>query len=65
MIVGKHSALKGFSLFFYALVTILTLICCVNNGGFWSVIGIINTLVNSYVIYRLFTYFSTESSNKK
>lgn len=63
MIVGKHSALKGFGLFLYAVITILTLICCVNNGSFWSVVGIVNTLVNGYVIYRLFTYFSNHNNN--
>ena len=63
MIVGKHSALKGFGLFLYAIVTILALICCVNNGGFWSVVGIVNTLLNGYMIYRLFTYFSNHNNN--
>lgn len=63
MIIGKHSAIKGFGLFLYAIVTILALICCVNNGGFWSVVGIINAVVNGYVIYRLFTYFSDQNNN--
>lgn len=63
MIVGKHSALKGFGLFFYAIVTILALIGLVNLGHFWSVVGLVNTLVNGYVIYRLFTYFSDQNNN--
>ena len=63
MIVGKHSALKGFGLFLYAIVTILVLIGLVNLGHFWSVVGIINAVVNGYVIYRLFTYFSDHNNN--
>ena len=63
MIVGRHSALKGFGLFLYAIITILALICCVNNGGFWSVIGICNLLINSYVIFRLFAYFSNQNND--
>lgn len=63
MIVGKHSALKGFGLFLYAVITILVLICCVNNGGFWNVVGIINFIANSVVIYKLFTHFSNQNNS--
>ena len=63
MIVGKHSALKGFGLFFYAVITILVLICCVNNGGFWSVIGIANFLANAWVILKLYTHFCNQNNN--
>ena len=63
MIVGKNSALKGFGLFFYAAITMLVLICTVNNGGGWAVVGIINTLVNSWLIIKLFTYFSNKNNN--
>ena len=63
MIIGKHSALKGFGLFLYALVTILVLICTVNSGHFWSVVGIVSTLVNGYLIVKLFTYFSNHNNN--
>lgn len=62
MIVGKHSALKGFGLFLYAVITILTLICCVNNGSFWSVVGIINAVVNAVVIVKLFNYWSNANN---
>lgn len=58
MIVGKHSAIKGFGLFLYVIVTILVLICCVNNGRFWSVVGIINAVANAVVIVKLFNYWS-------
>lgn len=63
MIVGKNSALKGFGLFFYALVTILVLICTVNVGGYWCVCGVLNTLLNAIVVIKLFRSFS-ENSNK-
>lgn len=58
MIVGKNAALKGFSLFFYAIVTILALIGLVNLGHFWSVVGIINAVVNAVVIVKLYNYWS-------
>lgn len=60
MIVGKHSALKGFSLFFYALVTILVLICTCNASDAWGIVGLLNTILNSTVIFRLFKYWSNE-----
>ena len=63
MIVGKHSAIKGFGLFLYAVITILVLICTVNKGHFWGVIGICNLLINSYVIFKLFAYFSNQNND--
>lgn len=62
MIVGKHSALKGFSLFFYASVTILVLICTVNVGSIWVAVGIINAIVNTCVIVALFRYWSNNNN---
>ena len=61
MIVGKHSALKGFGLFFYAIVTILVLICTGNVSSFWGVVGLINLVINSWVILALFRYWSDQS----
>lgn len=61
MIIGGHSALKGFGLFLYAIVTILVLICTVNVGSFWAVVGIINAVVNTCVIVALFNYWSNKS----
>ena len=61
MIIGGHSALKGFGLFLYALITILVLICTVNVGSFWAVVGIINAVVNTCVIVALFKNWSNKS----
>ena len=61
MIIGKHSAIKGFGLFLYAIVTILVLICTVNVGSFWAVVGIINAVVNTWVIVALFKYWSNNN----
>ena len=58
MIVGKHSALKGFSLFFYAIITILVLICTCNASDAWGIVGLFNTILNGAVIVRLFKYWS-------
>ena len=60
MIVGKHSALKGFGLFFYAVITILVLICTCNASDAWGIVGLLNTILNSAVIFRLFKYWSNE-----
>lgn len=60
MITGKNSALKGFGLFFYALVTLLVLICTCNASDAWGMIGLLNTILNSVVIFRLFKYWSNE-----
>ncbi len=59
MITGKYGALKGFSLFFYAILTLLNLICtCTYGGGMWCVIGILNAIVNSTIIVLLYKYWS-------
>lgn len=59
MIVGKHSALKGFGLFFYALITMLVLICTCNTSDFWGGVGIVNTIINTYVIITLYKHWSS------
>ena len=58
MIIGKHSALKGFGLFLYAIVTILVLICTCNTSNAWGIVGIVNAIFNSYVIFALFKHWS-------
>lgn len=58
MIIEKHSAIKGFGLFLYAIITVLVLICTCNVGSFWGVIGVLNTIVNVWVILSLFKYWS-------
>ena len=58
MIIGKHSALKGFGLFLYAVITILVLICTCNTSYAWGIVGLFNTILNGAVIVRLFKYWS-------
>lgn len=58
MITGKNSALKGFALFAWLVVAILTLIGCVNYNQFFGIIGLVNLVLNSIVIIKLFTHFS-------
>lgn len=59
MIHNKNSALIGFGLFLYTLVTLLTLIgCCIAKGGFFTVMGVLNTLANGYVIVSIWKHFS-------
>lgn len=65
MIIGKNSALKGFGLFFYTLVTILVLICTCNTSNAWGAVGIINAVLNSCVILALFRYWSNGANNQK
>lgn len=60
MIIGKHSALKGFGLFFYALITILVFIS-IFNGTPWKIVGILNTIINFIVIVLIFNKWSKDS----
>lgn len=60
MITGKHSALKGFGLFAWMIVAILTLIGCANYNPFFGIVGLVNLVLNSIVIVKLFTHFSGE-----
>jgi hypothetical protein len=58
MITGKNSALKGFALFAWAVIAILTLIGCANYNPFFGIVGLVNLVLNSIVIVKLFTHFS-------
>lgn len=59
MITDKKSALIGFGMFLYALVTLLALVgCCIAKGGFFTIVGILNTIVNGFVITSIWKYFS-------
>lgn len=59
MIVGKNSALIGFGVFLYAIITILALIgCCIAKGGFFTIVGVLNFLCNGWVIFSMYKYFS-------
>lgn len=61
MITGKNSALIGFGLFIYTLVTILSLIgCCETKVAFFVVVGILNLLLNGWVITSVYKYFSNK-----
>ena len=60
MIIGKNSALKGFGLFFYTLLTILVLVCTCNTSILWGVVGILNAVINGLIIVALFKYWSKE-----
>ena len=62
MIIGKHSAIKGFGLFLYAIITLLVLICTCNVSNAWGVVGVINTVLNFWVILALFKYWSNNSN---
>lgn len=58
MIQDKFSALIGFGLFLYAVITLVVLIGLCNIGTtFWGVVGGINTLLNGYVIYTIYQFF--------
>lgn len=60
MIIGKNSALKGFGLFFYALITILVLVCTCNTSILWGVVGILNAAINGWIIVVLYKYCSSD-----
>lgn len=60
MIIGKNSALKGFGLFFYALITILVLVCTCNTSILWGVVGILNAAINGWIIVALYKNWSSD-----
>lgn len=57
MIVGKHSALIGFGLFLYALVTLVLLFVTIQMSAVVLIAGALNTLANGYVIYKVYNHF--------
>ena len=65
MIVGKHSALKGFSLFFWLLLTILVVIGVfinINHIG-WRIVTTLHAIVN--VISIIVTYIAWSEESRK
>lgn len=58
MITGKYSAIKGFALFAWLVVAILTLIGCANYNSYFGIVGLVNFVLNITVIVKLFTHFS-------
>lgn len=64
MIIEKFSAIKGFILFFYAIITLLALVGCCLQGGIFYGIGVTNTLINGYLIYKIFQYWSRGNETK-
>lgn len=65
MITGKYSAVKGFGLFFYAVITILVMVCCINAGNNWGIIGFINAIINGTVIVLTYsTWSKTDKDNE-
>lgn len=60
MITGKNSAIKGFGLFFYAIITILVLIgCCISTvSPIFIIAAILNFVANGYAIYKLYRTYS-------
>ena len=65
MIVGKNSALIGFSLFAWLIVAVLALIPCVEYNTFFGIVGLINLALNGCVVYKLFTHFSNRNKEPK
>lgn len=59
MIVGKNSVVKGFFLFFMALVTILVLVkLCVAGGVFNIILAVANMVLNAIAIVLLYKMWS-------
>lgn len=59
MITGKYSALKGFSLFFWAIITVLVLAATISTGeGLFIAAGIINFIANSALVAFMYLYWS-------
>lgn len=62
MITGKHSALIGLGLLFYALLTILTLIgCCLASGLVFTIVGIANSAINAWIATSVYKFYSNKN----
>jgi hypothetical protein len=64
MMTGKYSELKGFALFLWAVIAILTLVPCANYNAFFGIVGFINLVLNIAVTIKLFTHFSGEHKDR-
>lgn len=59
MIVNKKSALMGFGLILYAVITIIALVACITaTGAAFTVAGVLNTLCNGWIIAALYNDYS-------
>lgn len=55
MIKFDFSKVVKIGLCLYALITILALTgCCVAKGGFFTMVGILNTICNGFLIYEIY-----------
>lgn len=63
--IGKLSALKGFGLFFCAVIVICTLICATFAGAFGWICGILNLGLGSYVIVKQYKEWNKEGKEEK
>lgn len=58
MITGKNSALIGFALLVYIAITLCVLAICATYGGVFGIItGIVNTLANGFVCYKIYNHY--------
>ena len=63
MIINRNSAILGFGLFGWVVVAILALIgCCLAKGAIFTVVGIVNFLLNAWVIISLYKQFNNEKN---
>lgn len=60
MIVGKYSALIGTKMFLYALIAILSLVGCCLTGGIFTYVGVLNLILNGWVIVSIYKRFRTK-----
>jgi len=65
MIKGKYSALKGFSLFLFAIIAIMSLIAAiVTKESAFIIPGIAGFLIDSGLIVFLYSYWSGSNLTK-
>lgn len=61
MFVGKYSALKGFSLFFYVVCMIMTLVGCITTGDIFFIIpAILVTAAGYYAMQVVVKHWNGE-----
>ncbi len=57
MIQNKFSALIGFGLFLYTLVTLLVFVGLVQVNTFFAIVGGLNLILNGFMIVKVYNHY--------
>ena len=57
MIHNKNSALIGFGLFLYTLVTLLVFVGLIQVNTFFAIVGGLNLILNGFMIVKVYNHY--------